>query len=213
MKNDFYISETRVQTILLAFILIALLFGSNFSQAENTNIPNFLKVSKTDSIKGDSNILLIEYSDYECPFCQRFHLVAQKLVDDNRVSWVYRHLPLPIHRTALEGSIIASCVLNNKGEDSFWSYTDSVFVGSRASLEKYEMLAMELGLTEDEINSCLEQGSEERLLVEEHMSQAELLGIRGTPGSVLINKKTGKTARIPGALPIDEVEKLILSIQ
>ena len=88
-----------------------------------------LQIRENDIVKGDADILLIEYSDYECPFCGRFHPTAQALVDSGKVKWVYRHLPLPFHPTAKDGAAIADCVRINKGMRAAWNYTDGVFKG------------------------------------------------------------------------------------
>ena len=88
-----------------------------------------LQIQENDITKGDADILLIEYSDYECPFCGRFHPTAQALADSGKVTWVYRHLPLPFHPTAKDGAVIADCVRINKGMRAAWTYTDGVFEG------------------------------------------------------------------------------------
>ena len=88
---------------------------------------SLLQIRDNDIVRGNNDILLIEYSDYECPFCQRFHGTAQTLVDTNQVAWVYRHLPLPFHATAKDGAIIGECVRIHKGMEAAWRYTDGVF--------------------------------------------------------------------------------------
>ena len=96
------------------------------ASAENADL-SLLQIHENDIIKGSNDVLLIEYSDYECPFCQQFHGTAQALVDSGKVAWVYRHLPLPFHATAKEGAIIGECVRINKGTKAAWAYTDGVF--------------------------------------------------------------------------------------
>ena len=156
--------------------------------------------------RGSGPFLLIEYSDYECGFCQRFHGVAQQLVDEGTVTWVYRHLPLPFHETADEGARIADCVRRNKGTEAFWTYTDAVFDGQTPSLGRYRSLGLQAGLSNGQIDSCLQAGSEADKLVEEHMREADLFGINGTPGSFLVNTNTGAYKRVPGAFPLDGPE-------
>ena len=61
------------------------------------------------------HILLIEYSDFECPFCQQFHPTVKALVADGSVTWVYRHLPLDFHPTAFDGAVVSACVQQRLG--------------------------------------------------------------------------------------------------
>lgn len=83
----------------------------------------------TDHYKGSKNakIAIIEYSDYECPFCHRVHPTIQSLVDkyDGDVVWIYRHFPLGFHPEALPLAIGAECVAKLKGNDAFWKFTDA----------------------------------------------------------------------------------------
>lgn len=82
-----------------------------------------------DHIRGSktAQLALIEYSDYECPFCQRVHPTIQQLLDDNegKVMWVYRHFPLSFHQNAVPLATGAECAAEIGGADAFWKYTDA----------------------------------------------------------------------------------------
>lgn len=82
-----------------------------------------------DHLMGSENaqVKIIEYSDYECPYCKMFQPTLQKIVEESNgtVSWVYRHWP--IHSGSFEKLVAAECVAKIKGNDAFWKYTDLLF--------------------------------------------------------------------------------------
>ncbi|NVN97471.1 thioredoxin domain-containing protein [Candidatus Nomurabacteria bacterium] len=75
----------------------------------------------------DAPVVIIEYSDYECPYCARFHPEIKQIVDESKggVAWIYRHWP--IHAGSLDKLIAAECVAKLKGNDAFWKYSESLF--------------------------------------------------------------------------------------
>lgn len=75
----------------------------------------------------DAPVVVIEYSDYECPYCARFQGTMKQIVDESngQVAWMYRHWP--IHAGSLDKLIAAECVAKLKGNDAFWKYTDLLF--------------------------------------------------------------------------------------
>ena len=174
---------------------------------------NILSIQNSDSPIGSGDILLVEYSDYECPFCQRFHSVPKQLVNEGEITWVYRHLPLAFHETALEGSVIAECVKTHRGSGSFWNYTDAVFNRGVVGINAYRALANELGLTNSQIDACLSTNSAQHQVVEKDISDAQFLGIHGTPGSYLVNSKSKEVINIPGALPVELVKELLAKVK
>ena len=174
---------------------------------------SILTVRNNDVVRGSGDILLIEYSDYECSFCQRFHSTAQALVDSGEVAWVYRHLPLPFHPTAKDGAVIGECVKKHKGSEAFWTYTDSVFAAGTLNLEAYKGLARNIGLSDGQMDSCLASGSDQQRAVEQDITDAQKMGVNGTPGSFLVNTKTKSVESIPGALPVEQVRNLLSTIQ
>ena len=85
-------------------------------------------VSENEHIRGDKNakISLIEYSDYECPYCKRFHDTPKQVLEEyeGKVNWVYRHFPLGFHATATPKAIASECVAELGGNDKFWEFSD-----------------------------------------------------------------------------------------
>lgn len=83
-----------------------------------------------DHITGshDAKIAIIEYTDYQCPFCHAVHPTHQQLMKkyDGKVMWVMRHFPLSFHPEAMPLAIGAECANQLKGNDAFWKYTDKV---------------------------------------------------------------------------------------
>lgn len=92
---------------------------------------NVAPVTEIDHISGNAQakLALIEYSDYECPYCQRFHPTAKQLIDNNSdVMWVFRHFPLDnIHKNARPLAIASECIAKLAGNDGFWKFTDAVY--------------------------------------------------------------------------------------
>lgn len=91
-------------------------------------------VSASDWVRGDKNakITIVEYSDLECPFCQRFHVTLQSILEKNKgkVNWVYRHFPLvSIHQFAEPLAQGAECAGDLGGNEVFWKYLDENFKG------------------------------------------------------------------------------------
>jgi protein-disulfide isomerase len=86
---------------------------------------------KTDHIRGNPNasVAVIEYSDYQCPFCKAVHPTYQKIMDTygDDVMWVYRHYPLPFHPHAQKAAEGGECAAELGGNDAFWKYTDQLF--------------------------------------------------------------------------------------
>ena len=172
-----------------------------------------LTVRSNDAIRGEGDIVLIEYSDYECSFCQRFHSTAQALVDNGEAAWIYRHLPLPFHVTAKDGAALGECVKTHKGQEAFWTYTDSVFAAGALNLEVYKNLARDAGLSDANMDECLAANSDQQKHVEQDIQDAGKMGVNGTPGSFLVNTKTKKVQSIPGALPLEQVQSILKAVQ
>jgi predicted DsbA family dithiol-disulfide isomerase len=82
-----------------------------------------------DHIIGNPNapIVIVEYSDFQCPYCKIFHQTMKRIVaeSDGSVAWVYRHWP--IQSSSFEKAVASECVASIKGNEAFWAYTDLLF--------------------------------------------------------------------------------------
>jgi protein-disulfide isomerase len=166
--------------------------------------------SERDHIYGDPDAIvsLIEYSDFECPYCKRFHLTAKKLVDDSggKVNWVYRHFPLSFHNPGAQKQAEASeCASEQGGNTAFWTYTDEIYSRTKSNgrgfpLDKLVPLAEELGLDGVAFDECL-KSKRYAARVTEDFEEGRTVGITGTPGNILINNETGEVRLKSGAVP------------
>lgn len=169
------------------------------------------EVNSKDHVRGNKNaeVFLIEYSDYECPFCSRFHPTAQQVVDEyqGKVAWVYRHFPLDqIHPKARPAAEASECVAELGGEDAFWSFTDKIFEDQTA-LSDLSVIVTSVGLDGNAIQKCIDDGTFKEK-VDDQAKAGMAAGITGTPGNFIVNKN-GDVWLVPGALPFEQLKTTI----
>jgi protein-disulfide isomerase len=170
-------------------------------------------VTDKDHVYGsrDADVFLIEYSDYQCPFCTRFHETVMQILEqyDGRVAWVYRHLPLEsIHPEARPAAIAGECVAEQKGDEGFFAFTNAIFEeGVTLSRDTYLTLAQKVGVDTGAFEACLASGKYDAV-IDEHMANAQDIGGTGTPFNVLLTRK-GDTVKFSGAQPIDRVDAFV----
>lgn len=173
-------------------------------------------VTKDDHVRGNKNAELtwIEYSDYECPFCKRFHPSMLKMMQEyqGKIKWAYRHFPLSFHANAQKEAEAADCAAELGGNDAFWKYSDLIFErtktnGTGFALDALVPLAKEIGLNEKKFKGCLDSGKYAQHVADD-MSGGQAAGVNGTPGSFLIGKD-GKAQLISGALPYEQIKAVI----
>ncbi|HSH43191.1 MAG TPA: DsbA family protein [Arenicellales bacterium] len=164
----------------------------------------------------DAPITLIEYSDFECPYCKRFHPTARELVDssDGQVNWVYRHFPLSFHNPGAQEQAEASeCAAELGGNDAFWAYTDAIYERTSSGGDGFPRsrlvpLAVEIGLDEESFSECLESGRHEER-VKADLAEGVRAGVSGTPGNILLNNETGEALARAGAQPLDALKQAV----
>ncbi len=100
----------------------------------STTLDQMNPVSTTDHIRGSANakVVIVEYSDTECPFCKNFHSTMKQIMAkyeaDGSVAWVYRHSPLAqLHPKAEHEAQALECAFEQGGNDKFWAYTDRIY--------------------------------------------------------------------------------------
>ena len=174
-------------------------------------------VTADDHILGDPNapIVIVEYSDYDCPFCKNFHETMNRIMDEygptGDVAWVYRHFPLQnIHPAAPRIAAAAECVADIGGNEAFWTFSDLVFaergMNEPTNVARLDEFAETAGVNAAEMNACLDAGNTQTD-VEEDFTNGIAVGVRGTPYAVMV--AGGEYIPINGAQPYDTVKGII----
>lgn len=161
----------------------------------------------------EARLSLVEYSDFECPFCKKFHPTAKRLVDafDGRLNWVYRHFPLSFHNPGAQKQAEASeCANEIGGKDMFWTYTDTIYERTTSNGRGFPIsslvpLAVELGMDEKAFATCLESGRFTQRVIDD-FKEGTSIGITGTPGNIILDNRSGKTLVRSGALPFNQLK-------
>lgn len=210
-----------------AFIAIAIYFGGiGKSPAVVTSEPATVvaattgtvrPIDSTDYIRGNPNapIMLIEYSDYDCPFCKQYHDTLTQVINEygvtGQVGWVYRQFPIAqLHPNAPKISQAALCVGELGGTSAFWKFSDSVFFGRKfdsfTSVTKLDKYATEAGITLTDYQSCMSSGRHSDV-IEAEIRDAFAAGVRGTPHTVLVFGN--EQAVLDGALTYNALKGII----
>lgn len=181
---------------------------------------NIATVRSADYVRGtaSADVVIIEYSDSDCPYCAQFHKTMQETLAsyDGKVSWVYRHYPLTsLHPNARNEALALTCVGELGGQKAFWLFLDTVMgvtLGADDSgMATLTTLALQHSINGNLFASCM-QSNETKAAVDASIAEAQSIGARGTPFSVAVNQKSGKQAVIPGAVPAEYLKQTIDSL-
>lgn len=177
-------------------------------------------VTDADHILGNPNapILMIEYSDYDCPFCKQYHATMKQIMDEygvtGKVAWVYRQFPLAeLHPNSPKISEAALCVGDLGGDDAFWKFSNAVYdsrdVDEATNITKLPEFAAEAGVSESDYLSCMNSRRMEEK-VKDDVEDGFNSGARGTPYTILI--VGNQQAVISGAQTYDVVKGIIQNL-
>lgn len=179
-------------------------------------------VTAADHIRGsaDAPVKVIEFSDFECPFCKAFHGTLKQLMAEygktGNVVWVYRHFPLDnLHSKARKEAQAAECANELGGNEAFWAYADNIFAvtpsNNRLDLALLPQIAEKIGLDRSKFETCLEgdqRGGRFADHIEENFQDASASGGTGTPFTIIVDAK-GQAFPVSGAQPYDAVKSII----
>ena len=144
-------------------------------------------VSDEDHVRGDldkAKVVMVEYSDFECPFCSRHHPTMQQVFEKygDDVAWVYRHFPLSFHPEAEPAANASECAAD---QGKFWEYADELFENQEDLGEDlYKQIASDLGLNTSKFNDCLANSSFQEE-VDADMASGRSSGVSGTPATFI----------------------------
>ncbi len=191
--------------------------NNNVAEQQDDTTDQVRPVDESDHIKGprDAKVTIIEYSDFECPFCARFHKTMNEIMqEEDDVAWVYRQFPLDsLHpKFARKAAIASECVAKLGGNDAFWKFTDE-YMRTTPSNEMWNFdeelprLVEFAGVNKDEFDTCFAGGEFDKH-VQDDVNNAIATGGRGTPWSVVITA-SGDTLPLSGAQPKEVVKQII----
>ncbi len=207
-----------------ALIAVALYFsnqnrvaGPTGNEQRPTVAEDIRGVQKDDHVRGNPNaeLVIVEYSDTECPFCKNFHNTMKQVIDtygaDGKVAWVYRHFPLAqLHPKAPHEAVALECAAELGGNEGFWKYTDKIYAvtPSNNGLDTAQLpvIAEQVGLDKAAFTTCLES-DKHKARVDKDMAEAVAAGGQGTPHSIIIFG--GEQLPIEGAQPFEVVKNMI----
>lgn len=163
------------------------------------------KVSPTrDHIYGNPKAewSFIVYSDLECPYCKEHSGIPEdtaKNIGTDKINVVFRHLPLPFHGEAAKKEAVASeCVAKQAGNEGFFKFINKILKTSQLNGQglkggdtELADIAKESGAQNtSSFTSCM-QDTKVQDIVKEDIADASSAGVRGTPGNIIRNNKTG----------------------
>ncbi len=195
---------------------------SNGTQKVATSIFKGRAIDSTDLVTGDekSKVILVEYSDTECPFCAQVHPTIKKLQEayGKKIGFAYRYFPLTqIHPNAFDEARAVYCVGKELGAEKKQEYVDMIFAYKWEKQNmvfpkgKKEALAKDIGVNEKTFNTCL-QGTESSDVINASIQDGIAAGVQGTPASfVLIKTRKGyeTVSLVDGARPYEYFEAII----
>lgn len=178
-------------------------------QAAPAQVPKSLKV-KSDAIyvlgSSDAPLTMVEFTDYQCPFCGRFETttfpeIKKNYIDTGKLRLILRDLPLSdLHPYALKAAQSVHCAGD---QDKFWEMKELVFKNqTRLDVESLSGYAKDIKLDAVAYNSCMDDGKHLKEIGAE-AKYAQSLGITGTP-TFILGKTAGDTVEgrvIVGAQP------------
>jgi len=169
------------------------------------------KVAIDDKASGtlggaDAPVVVVEFTDYQCPFCRRFHDATwpdlkKKYVDTGKVRFLVRDLPLNFHEQALPAAIAARCAAR---QGKFWPVYESLSAKQDSLSEAVITKAItDAGVDVATLTTCRKDASIKEG-IDLDIAEAERIGVTGTPGFLIAQKKNGKLegTLLLGAQPI-----------
>ena len=179
------------------------------------------EIVENDAIHGSENaaVTLVEFSDYQCPFCRRHFTQTLPQLEKNFISagklkYLFRDFPLSFHADAMGASMAAECARDQKDDAMYFKMHDKIFEGQQklgsgtvdippVDLRVY---AKNLKLNMNDFETCMttEKFKDE---IQKDIVDGSRFGVEGTPGFVVTNGKTSKL--ISGAVPYSVFESEI----
>jgi protein-disulfide isomerase len=187
------------------------------------NLDKIPSITSSDHVLGAKNadIVMISYSDFQCPYCQNWHPTFNSLVEKyaDQITFAYRHFSLGFSYSDKLAQA-SECVAEYGDEEAFWKFTDTLYEklqdqsvyttegeSSVITDDSILTIAANSGASLSQVKTCLET-QEKADVITKMMSGAKAAGIGGTPSTIIISKEAGREL-VPGAISLEEVEAML----
>ncbi len=177
--------------------------------APSAGVTDMKVLADDDPFMGEDNapVTIVEFSDYECPFCARFYQqtlpqIKSEYIDTGKVKFVYRDFPLGFHQQAEPAALAANCA----GEQGkYFEFHDKIFNNDGAagkSSTDYKKWAQELSLNVAKWETCLSDPKQKQE-IQKDLADGSAAGVAGTPGFIINGKL------VSGAQPFSVFQQVI----
>jgi len=141
-----------------------------------------------DAVKGDKNapVTIVEFSDYECPFCGRYVIetlsqITKNYIETGKVKYVFRDFPLAFHANAKPAANAAECIREQGGDEMYFEYHDVLFSNQKElSIEKLKEYATDFDIDQSKFASCVDEGKYDSEVAAD-FTEGGKYGVQGTP--------------------------------
>ena len=160
---------------------------------------------KDTPIRGTAGapVTIVEFADYECPYCQQIQPVIDKLLADyaNKVAFAFKDFPLPMHAHAQKAAEAGHCA---RIQGKYWELHDLMFTTRQFEVPQLKEAAKSLHLDSAAFNKCLDSGAQSET-VKAHFEESQVVGLPGTPAFFVNGRLINPTA----AVTYDALRKLV----
>lgn len=178
-----------------------------------------------DPVLGDrkkAKVAIVEFSDYECPFCKRFHdetfdQLTKEFVESGKAVISFRDFPLSFHDpVATKEAAVAECVRKEKGDKAYFSFGQAVYAGTQANGKglgegKLDELIRKQGADPKKVNACAETEAAKQE-IQKDIADGGQAGVSGTPSFIIgtLDDKGNVTGeRVVGAVPFEQLKSTV----
>ncbi len=170
-------------------------------------------LKKDTFIKGNPNakITIIEYSDFQCPYCEKFH-------NDGVLDQIVKNYPqdanvifknFVVHEGAQKAAESLLCIWSLKNTDAYYDAIGKIFALSDMGIDSLDTLAQWLWIPAGSVKECLSSNRYTAKVEAEKQEWINLFNVTGTPGNVILNNESGEYVIVAGAYPYSTFEKEI----
>lgn len=212
------LSKEDVQTAVISGLNDFVKNGPSGNNQPQAQAPNVVTGDYTDSgaVLGskDATVAMVEFSDFQCPYCEKFYSgayqdIKKNYIDTGKVKLVFRNFPLDGHPGAYPAALAAQCVRDQGGDEMFFKMHDKIFenqgvLGGSADARKEALLgfAKEVGVDATKYTKCVEDDKFKNE-INADLAAGQKAGVSGTP-SFIVNG-----AVLVGAQPYETFQQTI----